>query len=400
MNYTPICTAYLLSVRIVSNLLWWAESRLLMVLKEFLQDLDITTEFFNFTGFIDNFAVTANIAQNAKNGTSSDWRTELDAQITIIDEAVLSFEVSQSTLLIENSYIEASDSAYTILNYRSTLINIFDDILTADVEINRHSEELRTFRANTVQIKDSLEEVGINIPKQEEHDGYLVKFEFKQLSDFDSMGKLGATGHALNRHIRSLMKLDPDAPLKDIEISTVSKSSPFMISVWLTKKAADAINAIIGGGLENYKKMQEIQVLNEDVKKAKLGTRSAQIGVILDEARADLELSVINELKNDLMVGYPPEGPNGTKSEVEEGVAKAIQYLVSQTGKGLEVKVLPPTTDINSDATGRDIIKEYAQKRIRAEQIMKQLPNSIESDDSADEVEVHPDPVEDAYIVA
>jgi len=358
-----------------------------MVLNEFLFDLDVANDFLEESTFIDLIAQTANIAQNAVSGAIPDWRSELDAQLTRLDEYVYGFETERPTLLIENTYLKMTDEGSVLYNYRSILEEIFQNILTAVTRINELSENLRTFATHTKQVLSGLGVVGIEAPEEEEHDGQLVRFEFKDGSDFNTLRELGTVGRNLNVHIRSLVKIDPEATMPDIEFHTISKSSPFNLSAWLTKNVANAINTIIGGGLDNFKKVQEIQVLREDVKRAKIGTRSDEVDLILKEAKAGLELRVIEKITDQLMVNYPDEGPNGTKAEVGEGVKKAVEYLVAKTSQGMEVKVIPAQAEMKSSDHGREIIEQYSQQKTINEEIMKQIPQSV--NDTEEEVQEH-----------
>jgi len=175
-----------------------------MVLNEFLFDLDVANDFLEESTFIDLIAQTANIAQNAVSGAIPDWRSELDAQLTRLDEYVYGFETERPTLLIENTYLKMTDEGSVLYNYRSILEEIFQNILTAVTRINELSENLRTFATHTKQVLSGLGVVGIEAPEEEEHDGQLVRFEFKDGSDFNTLRELGTVGRNLNVHIRCL----------------------------------------------------------------------------------------------------------------------------------------------------------------------------------------------------
>ncbi len=351
-----------------------------MILKEFLSDIKIVSDFLNSTDLVGQIRTCATIAEGAKSGTETDWRTVLSNKFDEINDIVLGFESKNATLLIENTYLKASNDGGLITNYREAISRIFEDIITADAQTTALAEQLQTFKTHTEQILGGFQTVGVELPQLEASDLNLAMFEFKYSTDISNLKELSGTSRLLNMHLRSICKLDLTIPTTDIEISVVSKSSPLAIKAWLSKKTADVLNKIISDGLENFKKIQELRSMSESIRQQKLDTRGKKLELALQQRRAELEIQVIDNITNQLMRRFPDDSQNGTKNEVEVGVKKAVDYFITQTSKGLEIRVLPTASDITSDEQGKTVIQKYQHKLEEAEEILKQLPERIEAD--------------------
>jgi hypothetical protein len=224
--------------------------------------------------------------------------------------------------------------------------------------------------------------VGIETPEVEERDSSVASFEFTNLTNISNLKELNVTSRLLNTHLRSLSKLDLSTTPSDIEIHTVSKSSPLVVTAWVSKKVAEALNKIISGAIDNFKKIQELRQMEENIRGQKLDNRSKKIEIALQERRAELEVQVIGSLSAELMRRFPEESPNGTKEEVRSGVESAVEYLITQTSKGLEIRVLPTKEDVQNETHGRDVIQKYEHILIESESVLHLLTENNENSES------------------
>jgi ActR/RegA family two-component response regulator len=359
-----------------------------MVLNEFLRATNVANKFFSETQFIELLSECSAIAQNAKAGTVENWHNLVYEQLAKIDQAIVNFQTTESTILIENEYLQLVNSGLIIFDFQNIIRNAFEDILTADTSINVLVGQVQSLKANTEKIVASLEGVGIDAVSPEERDENIVRFDFTHLSEITNLKELYTTSRQLNIHLRSLAKLDPDTTINDIEIAVLSKSSPLEISAWITKKVAEIINVVVGSILDNYQKIQELQLMSEHIKQAKLDTNDKAIESVLKERRAKFEVDIIDDLTKKLIKDCPSESCNGNKNEIETGVRKAVEYFIDQTSKGLEVRVFPTAAEIQADS--KDIIQSYEGQRLQAQEVLGKLPARAvkEVSDSKDNVEV------------
>lgn len=351
-----------------------------VLLKEFLQDLNTADEFLSQTSFINVIAETANIASNAKNGISSNWQEILAEQINKVSELISEFETKTSTILIENTYLSNTDEGKEILTISLVLNSFFEDIITADTKVMTFVDQLNVFKSHTNQIRMSLNQVGVELPPLEQREMNLARFEFKFKTDVKNLNELSLATKKLNMHLLALAKLDPELITGDIDIALMSKSSPLAVAAWISSKVANALNKIVGGALDNIKKGQEIAIMSEHLKQAKLDTSDRAIESSLKQRRAQFETELLDQLTIDLIEGYPDSGVNGTRSEVESGVKEAAKYFITQTNRGMEVKVLPSNVEMKSESSSRRVIQNYTVQQLEAEKIFRQLPGHIEKD--------------------
>jgi hypothetical protein len=367
-----------------------------MVLKEFLTDLKVATDFFSETNFDDLINECVAIAEQAKAGSLENWRESLEKQIEQIDEVTLNFEVNNAVVLIENTYLNESANGFITYSYRSVLNGIFSDIINADTELRALVEDIRSLKTHSSQIRSALDAVGIVPPEPEENDANLAAFEFKQTSNIGNLKELYGTARHLHMHLRSIAKLDLDTPVGDIEIAVLSKSSPFSLKAYISKKMADALNKILGGILDNLKKMQELRSMEESIRQQKLDTRSKKLELALKTRRAEMEIEVIGHITKQLMRRFPDESRNGTRSEVQTGVEKAVEYFITQTNNGLEIRVIPSKSEIQSDTSGESAVRHYQEKLIEADKIIKQIPDTVINEEEAGEAEATTEDIEQA----
>lgn len=353
-----------------------------MVTDEFLRSIRNIQDFFAETGFISQVQTFADIASNAKSGSQPNWREALTARFEEIDNLIISFEQKHNIVLEENAAAKLSPLIGTIADYKSVINGFFNDIITADSEVRGYAANLESARAQLEQLSQSLTVLGIETPPAPDNPELdVATFEFKHATDINNLKSLGKAASELDKHIRALSKLDSKNLPSDVEIITLSKSSPLVVTAWVTGQVAKVLNKIVSDALDNAKKVQELRSMEEDIKSKKLDNDNKEIQNSLREVRADFEKKIIENITIDLVGNQPDETRNGVRNEIHKGVKDAVEYFVVQTSKGLEVRVLPSHSEITDPEKGKELLHKYRDTLRELESLRKFLPESFDEPD-------------------